>query len=179
MFCEKCGMKLEEGWKVCPACGSQIIHNQPSDEEYAKRNWQYTTSKTHLGKKLFKNEIHICGNQVMIKNEMNTDKCQTPEFHEFSIDDISQINHAEHSYVKHPAKIHYILGAGLFVIGLFSSIWLCCLVGLIIIGLNSRGAGAASWPGMEIYLNDGRKISIHCNHEEEIGKIEYELRRKV
>lgn len=182
MFCTKCGMGLQEGWSSCPSCGNGIHNDDVSYEKCEKqkeRDIQMEITGGELtvsGQKRFASDIHIYGNQVMIKTYMNTKKYSEPVINEFSTDMVSQIRYVRHPAVRKIHKIRYVSGGVVFIAGVLSGLFYFCFLSLLMIGFNYWNS---LWNAIEIGISDGRKIYIYYSDKDDAVQIESELKRRI
>lgn len=66
MFCVKCGKEIQEGWKICPSCGTQVVKKEPEentpisdirDDLYMQGMTQEETLETQLQKKTIQTRL--------------------------------------------------------------------------------------------------------------------------
>ena len=186
MFCQKCGKELKEEWKLCPNCGAPIEQkgNQDNHNGMAKDKASKKESTNEIkmeisageltisGQQRFTSEIFIKGNDVTVRNYMNTKSYSDPIDTKFKVKEIRQIKYVRHAAMRKIHKTRYIISGILFVLGIITFLLYFCLIALIIAVLNYINS---CYKAMEISLVDGKKVYIYYSDRDDTIQIEKEL----
>lgn len=177
MFCTKCGMNLQEEWKICPTCGAVVykLGNKPCKGE-SERSISVELNAGEMtisGKRRFSTEVLIQGNMVTINSFMNTKNYSEPITNKFMIQNIKQIKYSFCAAMRNIHKIRFIASGVLLVLGLLSGMFYFSIIALIVAGVNYY---ESLWRGMKIFIDDGRKVTIFYDDKDDAIQIEKELK---